>query len=274
MTENESRNKKLSPTENHFVSSDTPILLRYNGNREDTYFVTEEIQQIVPSERIEVYSDIGWTRIRGIVPSARAPSAGVQGKTNKILYKIECNSGIVDIDEDHILVLKNGNFVTPRNLKIGDELIVPESSILRRNMTGTSFHYKNIIDENEYDWTSSINKEIVSKGKLETSKICHIANLFGFFSNSIDWYYNEDLTEIYTITYSIGNSSGIVKSISSHIEPESEINEIKNILIEFGIIPDLASEILDFFRITEEKFVYSLETVSGCFMAGIGSIIV
>tara|TARA_B100000614_G_scaffold111539_1_gene100054 strand:+ start:2842 stop:7548 length:4707 start_codon:yes stop_codon:yes gene_type:complete len=110
------------------VVSDTPLLLRQNDkiiimSPEDLY---NQFQKIGPFENDEymksyvdclgydVWTDSGWTKVNQIM----------RHKVNKKIIRVLTHGGCVDVTEDHSLLDKNGNAVTPKDLDVGDELLL------------------------------------------------------------------------------------------------------------------------------------------------------
>lgn len=77
----------------------------------EEYKSTKEI--IYPKRELYVWSDLGWTAIKRLI----------RHKTDKKIYRIVTHKGIVDCTEDHSLLDKNGNELSPNDCKIGTELL-------------------------------------------------------------------------------------------------------------------------------------------------------
>jgi DNA polymerase elongation subunit (family B) len=77
----------------------------------ETNDVTEK--EIINIHNIRVWSDKGWTQMVKII----------RHKTKKRMFRIVTGMGLVDVTEDHSLLLKTGEEVRPVDVKIGTELL-------------------------------------------------------------------------------------------------------------------------------------------------------
>jgi DNA polymerase elongation subunit (family B) len=64
---------------------------------------------------IETWTEKGWTKLHRIIRHTLAP--------HKKMMRISTLNGIVDVTDDHSLLLKNGKEISPKNIKIGTELL-------------------------------------------------------------------------------------------------------------------------------------------------------
>jgi hypothetical protein len=105
------------------VTGDTPILVR----RSDGTVEYTKIEDIGSSSweksgekdhsevgDMDVWTEKGWTKIH----------RNIRHKTDKQLYRILTNVGCVDVTEDHSLLTRDGVEVRPKDVKIGDELML------------------------------------------------------------------------------------------------------------------------------------------------------
>jgi DNA polymerase elongation subunit (family B) len=129
-------NKQISVIYGDSVAKDTPILIK-NGNGiikiqciEDLasrweeypeFFLGDETrrekQQAICDK--EVWSDVGWTKIRRII----------RHKTSKRMFRICCHTGVLDTTEDHSLLTMDGVEIKPKDIKVGDILMVSTPEI-------------------------------------------------------------------------------------------------------------------------------------------------
>jgi DNA polymerase elongation subunit (family B) len=139
---------------NDSVSKDTPLLIRKNNiimykqicdliefnendNREDG-----KQERNIEENNIEVWSDNGWTKIKRVI----------RHKTEKQMYRVITNHGIVDVTEDHSLLNEKAEEISPKQLKIGERLLhrdlpkienyVPISSIKQAKLVRDASHPK------------------------------------------------------------------------------------------------------------------------------------
>lgn len=102
------------------VTPDTPLLIRCNGElytcRIDSLvkeYVTRDDGKEVGHINAEVWNETGFTRIIQIV----------RHKTVKNIHRVLTHSGVVDVTEDHSLLLKNKNIIKPSEVSINTELL-------------------------------------------------------------------------------------------------------------------------------------------------------
>ena len=66
-------------------------------------------------DNIETWSDKGWTKLHRVIRHKLA--------NHKKIIRVSTNTGVVDVTDDHSLLLKNGQEISPKNIKIGTELL-------------------------------------------------------------------------------------------------------------------------------------------------------
>jgi DNA polymerase elongation subunit (family B) len=64
---------------------------------------------------VETWSERGWTRLHRVIRHALAP--------HKKMMRIVTHTGIVDVTDDHSLILANGEEISPKNVEIGTKLL-------------------------------------------------------------------------------------------------------------------------------------------------------
>ena len=64
---------------------------------------------------VETWTERGWTRLYRVIRHALAP--------HKKMMRILTHTGLVDVTDDHSLVLENGEEISPKDVKIGTELL-------------------------------------------------------------------------------------------------------------------------------------------------------
>lgn len=111
------------------VVGDTPILIRINKKelklvnieeylkeyQYETYNNSKEIIDIdnLDIESQEIYTEKGWTPIKKLI----------RHYTTKKLYKITTNKGSIIVTEDHSLLSKDKNKLSPKDCKLGTKLL-------------------------------------------------------------------------------------------------------------------------------------------------------
>ena len=64
---------------------------------------------------VETWSEKGWTRLHRVIRHVLAP--------HKKMMRIITHTGIVDVTDDHSLILSNGHEISPKNVEIGTKLL-------------------------------------------------------------------------------------------------------------------------------------------------------
>ena len=75
----------------------------------------KEEKEVCELNNVETWSDKGWTKLYRIIRHRLA--------SHKKMMRIVTNTGLVDVTDDHSLVRSNGEEVSPKDVKIGDELL-------------------------------------------------------------------------------------------------------------------------------------------------------
>ena len=111
------------------VTGDTPLLIREAETIRWTT-IAELSQRFIPNDdpnkvradvaNLEIWSDQGWTKICQVI----------RHKTTKRLYRVLTHTGVVDVTEDHSLLKPNGEEVTPKEVKVGQELLHSKLPVL------------------------------------------------------------------------------------------------------------------------------------------------
>ena len=111
------------------VMGDTPLVLRnndtgliyikridelYSKDMWDEHHFTKEYIDM-SNKNVSVWTESGFTKINKLIRHRLAP--------NKRMFRINTNTGFVDVTEDHSLVLANGTAAKPGEVQIGTELL-------------------------------------------------------------------------------------------------------------------------------------------------------
>jgi DNA polymerase elongation subunit (family B) len=102
------------------VTPDTPLLIRKNGiiqtaridSLVDLYEIRDDGKEIAEINA-EVWTENGFTSIKQIV----------RHKTTKNIHRVLTHTGVVDVTEDHSLLLKNKEMIKPSEVTLGTELL-------------------------------------------------------------------------------------------------------------------------------------------------------
>ena len=102
------------------VTPDTPLLIRQHGvvrtSRIDslvsTYVIREDGKEVALVDA-EVWTEKGFTPIEQVV----------RHKTTKNIHRVLTHTGVVDVTEDHSLLLKDATMIKPTEVSLGTELL-------------------------------------------------------------------------------------------------------------------------------------------------------
>jgi DNA polymerase elongation subunit (family B) len=150
---------------------------------------------------VETWSEKGWTRLHRVIRHALAP--------HKKMMRIVTHTGIVDVTDDHSLILANGEEISPKNVEIGTKLLhsalplpqpatdeVPLITVEQARVMGFFFGDGSCGDYhcesgNKCSWAlNNASMEFVQK-YLELCKIAY---------PDLEWVYNDTLKSSYEIT--------------------------------------------------------------------------
>ena len=146
-----------------------------------------------PINNLEVWSDSGFTKIKKII----------KHRTNKKIFRVITNRGLVDVTEDHSLLDKYGNSITPKDvLENTTELLhekLPRVAFGLGKDLNTHLYYakkyvnlrKNIKVKNQYIDLDKGSMELEFVDSYETTN--YIEKIFELNSNNENYYTVYDL---------------------------------------------------------------------------------
>lgn len=265
------------------VTGDTPLLVRHNGyvritsieklNEYD--WIQYENFKPFDSNRTEkeqtycyyeIWTNEGWSKINRVI----------RHKTNKKLYRVKTDTGVVDVTEDHSLLNKEKKIIKPLECNEGMELLSGFPSDF--SYTGYSFindlsfyQIKEfVITIYEIPSMNFIPSEILNAKKKD--KITFLNIFFGWKESKLVNPSKVLLQGLFYLLKAI-EKFDYTENLSHNIFSEFKENIYDLLKINFG--GNCSIESITYLRNTEEnEFVYDIETVSGNFHAGIGNIIV
>jgi len=285
------------------VTGDTPIIIRQNGlvniktidnlcdtwKSYDTLFAgdsnrKEKQQGLVD---IDVWSNEKWVKIKKVI----------RHKTNKKIYRVNTCRGCVDVTEDHSLLTASGRKITPNKCKIGTELMHSFPSDFESEYSND---YENLTESEAFIYGYFFAEP--TKHKFKPGLKFRILDTLKYTSR----FYNNDghkIIPLFILNATIrirqafldgycfcsGNrgmyfdckgkigTQGLYYLIKSVGYKFIKVSTIKKYVYRLSLNNfDLRSShsINKLIRIgvTNEQFVYDLETESGIFNAGIGEI--
>lgn len=108
-------------TDQDSVTSDTPLLLR-NSDKKCEIRTIDDINidwkqnlngKEFSTSDYEVWTENGWTKITNVI----------RHKVSKRIFRVLTQTGVVDVTEDHSLLDKNGEKISPKKCKVNNELL-------------------------------------------------------------------------------------------------------------------------------------------------------
>ena len=212
------------------VASYTPIYIKYNNNIEICSI--EELAnkygnglwiQCIEKETcelhgIESWTDKGWTKLYRVIRHILV--------STKKMIRVLTHTGLVDVTDDHSLLLSNGKEISPNNCTIGTELLHYNLPSLKENKI-------NLFDNFEFD------------NQLDAAKTCFLAS---GYKTIINYEANK-----YIIT--INNSQNIINN---------SIRKIQQIDYQ-GYVYDLTTENHHFAAGIGNMIVHNTDSVFTCF---------
>ena len=211
---------------------------------------------------VETWTNKGWTQLHRIIRHQLA--------SHKKMVRILTHTGMVDVTDDHSLLLENGNEISPKNVEIGTKLLHKTVEYESNNeylsadmakiygfffgdgscgipdfiLNGT-VEIKEAFWEGLYDADGDKDKtgivRIDQKNQISAAQICWLANSIGY-KTSINT--RSDKMNIYRITATKGSQRRIGNAIKKIVD------------------------------IDYDDYVYDLTTENHHFAAGIGNMIV
>jgi DNA polymerase elongation subunit (family B) len=136
---------------------------------------------------VETWTEKGWTKIHRVIRHILAP--------HKKMKRVITNSGLVDVTDDHSLLLKNATEISPNNVTIGMELLHFEI-YNNENKDFIRTCIDNYFKKNQFDKFSQIHQAYERlQTKMNSSTIIN--------NNIISEYVydSESITNIYEIPY-------------------------------------------------------------------------
>lgn len=70
-------------------------------------------QQSIPEKETFIWTSNGWKKIRRVI----------RHKVNKRIFRVTTEKGVVEVTEDHSLIKPNGEYIKPKDISIGEELM-------------------------------------------------------------------------------------------------------------------------------------------------------
>jgi len=222
------------------------------GRQDKEYYIFEN--------PIYTWTEKGWTLIKNIIRHELSP--------NKKMVRILTNNGLVDVTDDHSLLLPDGSMITPNEVEMGTELMHHQLNIFSNTMDWIhtvpfikEYYDKNIKLQYLLNWLNERTQYILNKDNIKILAM-KINN------NYLEFDYNQELmNEIYICVTQIFNFNVSIEIDSSlTIDFNSRFNTRMYNMFNNKVVTKLDLEY--------KGYVYDLTTENHHFAAGIGNIIV
>jgi len=273
------------------VASYTPIYIKSNGifdictieelgNKygNNNWIKSSELgkqeKEFCELENVETWTEKGWTPLHRIIRHTLAP--------HKKMVRILTHTGVVDVTDDHSLLKPDGNEISPKDLKIGDELLHNNLPVER-----LIYEIDEILDEHYY---------FTFNNMLDAAKCCYMLNkekkLFTIEPVYKDYEVSHGKKELgdfnkYTNDHCsfevchVKNKpldENYLKLINIHQAFKSEFEKKWQSALEIAssreeVLLNNKNKIISMQEITYEGYVFDLTTENHHFAAGIGNII-
>ena len=218
----------------------------------------------------KIWTNEGWAAINRVI----------RHKTNKKIYRVKTDIGLVDVTEDHSLLDENKNIIKPMECTVGTKLLhcFPneyDDSYNIENMYHilgtTTFEMKGIITDLHKGFINKIPIRILNATIDERIEFMEL--FFKYYEQYGD--FNQESKLFYQSLYYL------MKSVEHKIKSdEHNIDSIEHkIKFDMNILPiklngiNTINEIEYLYNSNNEIYVYDIETKSGNFQGGIGQLI-
>jgi len=127
------------------VTNNTPVYVRHKqvidicsieelavkyGNGWTSNYESESPKEYCELNNIESWTETGWTKCHRIIRHKLAP--------HKKILRILTHTGLVDVTDDHSLVKKNGDEISPKDVEIGTQLLHQTMDISQKSQDKNS----------------------------------------------------------------------------------------------------------------------------------------
>ena len=220
------------------------LCLKYgNGVWRSCIEVGKEDKEVCEFTNMETWTENGWTPLQRVIRHRLAP--------HKKIIRILTNKGIVDVTDDHSLILSDGKTeISPKNAKRGTKL-------LHHSLPITHIDYftdedRRIVTEIQTNLTSNPNNEIIifQRNQVKTAYICWIVESIGLN---------------YTLNYDIKDEN--ISSYMITVFPKKPLTQLEK-KMKYVI------QKMDIIDYPHGEYVYDFTTTNHHFSAGIGNIVV
>ena len=204
---------------------------------------------------IESWTDKGWTQLYRVIRHKLV--------SHKKMMRILTHTGLVDVTDDHSLILKNGQEISPKDVQVGTELLHHPISYSTTNPIKAEQKFKDYLNNCE---TFTINNLYNLTGiygiLLETNHI----------NASICWQLANDAG--YTGRIKIINNNIIKIIFINKTHQHYENRDGESNAFNYNNVDEIVNIVHYICEIPYEGYVYDLTTNNHHFAAGIGNMIV
>ena len=105
-------------------------------------------KEVCELDGVETWTDKGWTKLHRVIRHKLA--------SHKKMIRVLTHTGLVDVTDDHSLILKNGEEISPKDIEIGTELLhnllseKADSNLYTNEDILRTSHFDNMLDAATY----------------------------------------------------------------------------------------------------------------------------
>lgn len=217
---------------------------------------TNRREKLQAEVKLEVWTDNNWSKIRRVI----------KHKTKKKIYRILTHTGLVDVTEDHSLLTPNLEIISPEKCNIGTKLLHSfPNEFLTRDIKISPTEAQNIGNTSQIIRTQIPPEILMSPIDIRREFWNGYNTSHGYTPRDTYIKGQVEAMSMYYLLQSLGYAVSI-DNTHQDIYVLTLNQEIKE--------KEIIKKIFELYETGENEFVYDLETESGRFQAGIGSIIV
>lgn len=143
---------------------------------------------------VETWTEKGWTKLHRVIRHELAQ--------HKKMFRILTHTGLVDVTDDHSLIAKDGRELSPKESKIGTELLHYQHSL----DINCNFEFKEECEYISWDWLYLSKIAFMAQKSGMKIRLSIYNNINNVFSLKIAKYFendekNQEIQEMHEITY-------------------------------------------------------------------------
>ena len=250
------------------VTGDTPLLVMLNGfvdiitieNLNNNWIPYNNFKpndmdrsnKEQSSTNYKIWTNEGWCDIIRVI----------RHKTNKKIYRVKTDIGIVDVTEDHSLLDDNKKIIKPTECFIGTKLLhsYPDKYSIYQYSELSIFDMKCLISDLFKGFIDKIPFEVLNNTSSNKIKFMELFiddyKLYGYINQTSKLFYQSLYYLMKYIEYIFIFDENFMDILPIKLNGRNSVKEMEYL-----------------FNSNNEMYVYDIETVSGNFQGGIGQLI-